>query len=138
MFAFLLAADAAIATQPGQIGFPAPMTCAGSEPFWTLDIPDGKRALFKDDLGRQIWRVVRIDNAMNRPQTWRVTFDGKERHALIFDEGGSCSGSDGPAVRVWYDPRTWRFVARVLPAGGVSYRRARKSGVKNSRGISAG
>jgi hypothetical protein len=33
---------------------------------------------------------------MQRPTTWRVIFNGKVRHALIFDEGQqSCSDNDG-------------------------------------------
>lgn len=33
---------------------------------------------------------------MLRPQTWRVTFAGKNSRALIFDEHPSCSDGDEP------------------------------------------
>ncbi len=72
---------------------PAPMMCYGSELFWSLAIR-AEDADYKDDLGEARWRVARVDNAMLRPETWRVVFEGEVGHALIFDERGACSDSD--------------------------------------------
>lgn len=72
---------------------PAPMMCYGTEPFWSLAIRAGG-VDYKDDLGEARWRVARVDNAMLRPETWRVVFEGEAGNALIFSEGRACSDSD--------------------------------------------
>lgn len=74
---------------------PTPLACFGGEPFWSLQIRDASHVQYKDDLGEATFRVARVDNAMMRPATWRVTFAGKPGRALIFDESPSCSDSDG-------------------------------------------
>ncbi len=85
------AAPAAVDTK----GLPAPLACFGGEPFWSLEILDTSRVNYKDDLGEARLRISRVDNAMMRPATWRVTFEGKNNRALIYDEHPSCNDSDG-------------------------------------------
>jgi uncharacterized membrane protein len=86
---------AAVAPVVDLKGLPVPLACFGSEPFWSLEIRDASHVNFKDDLGEATLRVARVENAMLRPHTWRVTFEGKNSQALIFDEHPSCSDSDG-------------------------------------------
>ncbi len=93
MAAIWLAAAAAPAIE--MKGLPVPLACYGTEPFWSLQIADASRAHFKDDLQETTLRVVQVENAMLRPATWRVTFQGKNSHALIYDEHPPCSDSDG-------------------------------------------
>jgi uncharacterized membrane protein len=74
---------------------PVPLACFGGEPFWSLHIRDASNVRYKDDLEEVTLRITRVENAMLRPATWRVTFEGKESHALIYDEHPQCSDSDG-------------------------------------------
>jgi uncharacterized membrane protein len=74
---------------------PVPLACFGGEPFWSLQIRDASNVRYKDDLEHVALRITRVDNAMLRPSTWRLTFEGNESHALIFDEHPQCSDSDG-------------------------------------------
>jgi len=86
---------AAVAPAVDMRSMPVPLACYGGEPFWSLEIRDASHVHYKDDLGEATLRVARVDNAMMRPATWRVTFEGKNNRALIFDEHPSCSDSDG-------------------------------------------
>jgi uncharacterized membrane protein len=86
---------AAVAPTLDMKGLPLPMACFGGEPFWSLEITDASTIHYKDDLGETKVRVARVDNAMLRPHTWRVTFERQAGRALIFDEHPRCSDSDG-------------------------------------------
>jgi hypothetical protein len=59
-----------------------------------LVIRDADWAAFTWDNSQTLWRVESVSTAMLRPATWRVTFKGNRR-AYIFDEGESCSDTDG-------------------------------------------
>lgn len=88
----LLASASAFAEETSPIDIP--MACYGSEPFWSLTMPNRSTAHFKDDLGEHDFKIKGITNAMMRPSTWRVTFEGN-RHAYIYDEGPKgCVDSD--------------------------------------------
>lgn len=85
------AADAAIDVR----GLPLPLHCSGSEPFWSFVIKDAKSATFKDDLGEAKWTLKAVGQAALRPSTWRITFNGNNRRAFVFDEGSKgCTDSD--------------------------------------------
>lgn len=76
-------------------GLPLPLQCYGSEPFWSLIVKDTKSATFKSDLGESKWTVKAVGNAALRPSTWRITFNGNNRAAFVFDEGPKgCTDSD--------------------------------------------
>lgn len=91
----VLLAVSGAAAEPSPAGLPLPLYCYGGEPFWSLTIHDAKSATFKNDLEQSVWKIERVNNAAQRPTTWRVSFKGRQRHALIFDEGKACSDSDG-------------------------------------------
>ena len=78
----------------GPAGLPIPLNCSGSEPFWGLTIRDADVAAFTWDNQRTHWHIQSIGTAMMRPTTWRVTFKGEGRHALIFKEASGCSDAD--------------------------------------------
>jgi len=78
------------------IGLPLPLYCSGGEPFWGLTIKDAKTATFTWDNEPVNWKLRSINRAAGRITTWRVDFEGSNRHAIIFDEGQqSCSDTDG-------------------------------------------
>ena len=87
----------AVAGEPVE-GLALPLACSGGEPFWGLTIKDANNATFTWDNEPTAWKVKGVSRAMGRITTWRVTFEGKNRYAFIFDEGQqSCSDSDGDA-----------------------------------------
>ena len=91
---FLVTAGSALAADVS--GLPMPLACSGGEPFWGLSIKDGRHAVYTWDNQPVPWKVQSVSHAAGRPTTWRVTFEGKDRYAYIFDEGQqSCSDSDG-------------------------------------------
>ena len=92
----VLAAIVAVPAAASEAGLPLPLACFGSEPFWSLTIRNAKTAHFKSDVEESDWTIKSIGHASQRPTTWRVIFNGKLRHALIFDEGQQgCSDNDG-------------------------------------------
>lgn len=94
--AILVAAvSASVAPKIDTHGLPLPLVCYGTEPFWSLELPNASRASFKSDIESVTLRIAGIDNAVQRPMTWRITFQDRGDHALIFDERPSCSDSDG-------------------------------------------
>lgn len=77
-------------------GLQLPLSCSGGEPFWGLSINDSRHAVFTWDNQPTPWKIRSVRNAMGRPTTWRVRFEGTNREAFIFDEGQhACSDSDG-------------------------------------------
>lgn len=96
----LLGATPAFAAEPladeTMSGLTVPLYCSGGEPFWGLTILDAKTAKFTWDNQPTTWKIRSVGHAMQRPTTWRVMFEGKNREAMIFDEGQqSCSDTDG-------------------------------------------
>ena len=78
------------------LGLKMPLYCSGGEPFWGLILNDAKNATFTWDNQPSPWKVRSMNRAAGRITTWRVDFEGRNRQALIFDEGThACSDSDG-------------------------------------------